>query len=133
MQQKVQNLLLNNSTLKISACIIGFLLWSILNESQRARVTVTVPVCFYNVPANGTLKAPEQIEVTLSGTHSQLRNLDVQALAIHINAAQLQEGNNVIDMGAEHLLLPPEINLVKYKPIHLILTFAPQAQEQYAQ
>jgi hypothetical protein len=124
MQQKVQNLLLNNSTLKISACIIGFLLWSILNESQRARITVTVPVCFYNLPSSGAIKAPEQIQVTLSGTHSQLRNLDPQALAVHINAAQLHEGVNVIDMSSEHLLLPPEINLVKYKPIHLIFTLA---------
>lgn len=124
MQLKARNLLLSNSTLKISACIIGFLLWSVLNESQRARVTVSVPVCFYNMPTTGNIKAPEQVNITLSGTHSQLRNLDTQALAIHIDGTKLQQGVNVIDMTPEHLLLPPEINLVKYKPMHLILALA---------
>src|SRR5437868_418332 len=124
MQTNLRNLLLNNGTLKISSLVIGFILWSILNESYRAHLTLAIPVCFYNVPETASISSPEQLRVTLSGTQSTIRNVDQQALAAHIDAQKLTEGNNVVDITAQNLLLPPEVSLVKYKPIQMTLTTA---------
>lgn len=81
---------------------------------------MSVPVCFYNMPENCSVKAPDAINVTLTGKRAYLRSLDTQTLAIHIDAQTLTKGMNAIDLTCQHLLLPPEINLVKYKPMHLI-------------
>jgi len=119
MRPNLRTLLLNNGTLKVSSCIIGFIMWSILNESYRAHLTLAVPVCFYNVPETCSITSPEQTQVTLSGSHTQVRNIDEQNLAVHIDAQKLVEGRNVIDMTAQNLLLPADLSLVKYKPIQL--------------
>ena len=121
MYLKVKKLLLSNSTIKLSALMIGFTLWSIMNESQFARRTLTVPVCLYNIPDTFMIKAPETATITIAGKHTNLRTLDLQDLALHINAGRLHAGTNVIDMTDDQLLLPPQINLVKYKPLRLII------------
>jgi len=105
----------------VSSVIIGATLWAILTESHQTQLQVNVPVCFYNVPEQCSIKAPERVMVTLMGKITDLRHLIVDELAIHINAEQLAPGLNSIDMTSQHLLLPPTINLVKYKPIHLLL------------
>ena len=46
MHINLRNLLLNKSTLKISSLIIGCILWSILNESYRAHLTLSSPCLF---------------------------------------------------------------------------------------
>lgn len=119
MRQNLRTLLLNNGTLKVSSCIIGFILWSILNESYRAHLTLAVPVCFYNVPEKSAITSPEQTQITLSGSHTEMRNLDPENIAVHIDAQKLVAGTNVIDMTSRNLLLPPDLSLVKYKPIQL--------------
>ncbi len=116
---KIKNLLLSNSTIKLSALFIGFTLWSILNESQQARTTLAVPVCFYNIPDHCSITAPESVTITLAGKHTSLRTLNTKTLAAHIDAKTLLPGTNVIDMTSEQLMLPPQINLVKYKPLRL--------------
>jgi hypothetical protein len=121
MRLNLRKLLLNNGTLKISSCIIGFILWSILNESYRAHLTLAVPVCFYNVPEKCTINCPEEAQVTLSGTPAQVRNLDQQTVALHIDAQKLEEGTNTVALTTKNLLLPQELSLVKYKPIQLTL------------
>lgn len=124
MQLNLRNLLLNNGTLKISSLVIGSIVWSILNESYRAHLTLAVPVFFYNVPETAAITSPEQLRITLSGTHSAIRALDEQAVAAHIDAQKLTAGKNVVDITAKNLLLPPEVSLVKYKPIQMTLTTA---------
>lgn len=118
---RLQNLLLSNATLKISALFMGISLWSIMHESYQARITIPVPVCFYNLVSGAQIKAPEQVHITLTGTHAHLRKLDQKALALHIDAGTLKHGMNSIDINTRQLLLPPEINLVHYKPLHLLV------------
>lgn len=124
MRLNLRKHLLNNGTLKISSCVIGLMTWSILNETYRSHLTLTVPVCFYNVSQQYTISAPEQAYITISGTPAQVRNLDQKSIAVHIDAQKLVPGTNVIDMTSKNLLLPPQLSLVKYKPIQLTLNNA---------
>lgn len=118
---KLQELLLSNGATRVMACLIGFICWSILNESHKHSTKLMVPVSFYHVPEGYTIEAPEQIQITVMATLNQLRNLDTENLALHIDGSRLCEGMNAIDITAQQLLLPPEINLVKYKPVHIIM------------
>ena len=61
--------------------------------------------------------APEQLRVTLSGTPSDIRTIDQQAVAAHIDASTLVMGETAVAVTAQNLLLPPHVSLVKYKPI----------------
>jgi hypothetical protein len=117
MQLNLRHLLLNNTTLKISSVIIGCLLWSILNESYRAHLTLAIPVYFYNVPEQLSLSAAEQLCVTLAAKPADIRNLDQEDLAAHIDAQEFTHGDNAVNVTAQNLLLPAQVSLVKYKPI----------------
>jgi hypothetical protein len=119
MRLNLRALLLNNSFLKISSCIIGFILWSILNESYRTHLSLGVPVCFYNVPEAGSLTAPEATQVTLSGKPSEIRKLSPENVAVQLDAQKLSEGKQSVPFTAQNLLLPPDVQLVKYKPIQV--------------
>lgn len=92
-----------------------------MHESYQARITIPVPVCFYNLSPTAHVEAPEHIHVTLTGTHAHLRKLDHKALALHVDATKLTNGMNSVDISTRQLLLPPEINLVHYKPLHLLV------------
>lgn len=117
MQLSLKNILLNNTTLKVSAFVIAFTGWSILHETSHITITATVPVCFFTVPEQTQIKAPEVVHVTLSGTPAVLRSVDLSALAIHIDGAELHPGLNQIAFNESNLLLPPHVNLVHYTTI----------------
>jgi hypothetical protein len=113
-------ILSTNSILKISSVIIAFFLWSILNQSRPAQMTVMVPICFYNDTEQYTLTVPEHCCVILHGLRSQVRALDAQSLAIHIDASILHEGLNTVSLEPHHLLLPSYLYLASSQQIHIL-------------
>lgn len=119
MQLSLRTILLNNTTLKISSFVIAFTGWSILHETSRVTITTTVPVCVYQAPEHLTLQAPETIQITLSGTPAVLRQVELSALALHLDGSLLHEGMNQISFSEAQLLLPPHINLVHYSAVSI--------------
>lgn len=121
MQLSLRTILLNNTTLKISSFVIAFTGWSILHENSRVTITTAVPVCVYQVPEHVTFKAPEMIQVSLSGTPAMLRQLDLTALTLYLDGTLLHEGMNQISFSESQLLLPPHVNLVHYSTVSIFV------------
>ncbi len=105
-----------NTSLKLTAFIFGYTVWYIFGQSHMSSAWITVPLCFYNIPAQTTIKGPETIAVKIVGKRSALRNLALDMLAIHINAEQLVPGPNNISLTSESIFLPESIKLVHYSP-----------------
>ena len=117
----LRNMLATNRLVqKVSALTIAFFCWSHLTIVQQQTITINVPLCFYNVE-NTLLEATETISLILRGKKGDLTRLDYTALAVHVDASQLQTGKNGIIITNKDLFLPDMISVVNYNPMPLIV------------
>ena len=104
--------------LKVIALVIGYSFWYIFGGSHASVVTFSVPVCFYNMPANTHIvDAPESISITLAGKRADIRALNQEHLAVHLDASRLRNGKQPIPITEQELMLPTTgIKLVQHSP-----------------
>lgn len=105
-----------NIPLKVISLLLGYTFWYIFGNSHTTSAWITIPLCFYNIPELTTVRAPETVSVKIAGKRSYLRTLDTKELAIHVNAAQLHNGKNLLAITPETIFLPESIKLVHYFP-----------------
>lgn len=113
--------LLNNAVLKAVSLIFGYTLWFVLSNAYTTSVWLEVPVCFYDTPEHVIVDAPETVKINLVGKRTDLRNLDMQHLAVHINGTRLKTGHQQLTVNHETLLLPHTINILHTKPSNFII------------
>ena len=105
-----------NVPLKLISLLLGYTFWYIFGNSHTTTAWITIPLCFYNVPTHNSIRAPETLSVKIAGKRTDLRSLDTNELAIHVNAAHLREGKNALTITPETIFLPESIKLVHYSP-----------------
>jgi hypothetical protein len=93
------------------------LLWLYISSLFKSTLWVEVPISFYNQSEETTIHAPEMVSLQLAGYYAQLRQLDNQQLAIHIDAQTLHDGKNPLIIHRENLFLPDSISVVNYSPL----------------
>lgn len=106
---------MKKTSLKIAACIIGSGLWYIFSQSRIDTLSIDVPLCFYGTDST-KLDAPEKVHIILSGKRSDLETIDLNHLAVHIDATKLNNKVSILTIEAHHLFLPATIKLVHYSP-----------------
>lgn len=116
----------SNTPLKIISLLLGYTFWYIFGSSHISSAWITVPVCFYNIPQQISLNGPESIALKIAGKRSELRALDLDNLAIHINAECLTIGKNSLTLTEQSLFLPESIKLVHYSPSNPIVELVPK-------
>lgn len=113
-----------NTSLKLISLIFGFTFWYIFGNLHSSTAWITVPLCFYNIPQNCQLKGPDSISLKITGKRSDLRALDIEQLAIHINANRLKHGKNLLYINQDTIFLPDAIKLVHYCPLNPVIELA---------
>jgi len=116
-----KKILSTNAPLKVFSMILGYLVWSVFSSGNTTTITQEVPLCFYNASEKCIVNAPETLTVTLAGKRADLHSIDYDALAIHLNAHNLEPGINPIQLNKDTLFLPDTIKLVHYTPIPLVV------------
>lgn len=119
LQNKISSLLLI-----ITSFAAGFGLWYIHNPFII--YWLQVPLVVDGLQPDQLIKAPPVMHVALKGSRHKFKKLNRQHLALHINAAQLQEGVQLLHIKNENLFVPKSIKLVDYIPatINLTTTYA---------
>lgn len=125
----IKNLLLNNIVLKVISSIIGITFWFIISQSHTMQLHLQIPVSFYNQRADVAIDAPETIQVTLRGLRANLQLLDLESLAVHIDAHTLLEGPNAMIVNHATLFLPEHINVVHYSPLNSVINVQSKTTE----
>lgn len=87
-----------------------------VSQSRYDTLTLDIPLCFYPSELAHTVQAPEMIKVTLSGTRSQLKQLEHNGLAAHIDTRLLDPKRPWVSIQAKHLFLPGHIKMVNSSP-----------------
>ncbi len=104
----------NNLMLKVVSLMIGTACWLHYSYQQPVRLHRDLPVSFYNTDPDQVIQAPEQIHVELMAKRADLYRLDLDHLALHIDACKLHEGKQPLTIGHKQLFLPPSVKLVNY-------------------
>ncbi len=105
-----------NVPLKLISLLLGYTFWYIFGNSHTTTAWITIPLSFYNIPTQNSIRAPETLSVKIAGKRTDLRSLDTNELAIHVNASHLREGKNALTITPETIFLPESIKLVHYSP-----------------
>jgi hypothetical protein len=128
MRQTIAALLLNNSSVKVIACLFGYFYWSLLSDLYLIEARYWVPV---TVASQNHLiyRAPAQALVTLRGLRKNIRSLDSSLLEIIIPESNLVSGKNFITVTAKHMALPSCISLVNYIPVNFIIETRPESTQ----
>jgi len=110
--------------LKATSLILGFLLWSTISDLFPRRVWLAVPVCFYNTESR-TIRAPETINIELTGARAHIKQINRDTFALHIDAHSLHPGDNLLTITQDLLLLPPAISVATVIPHKVIVHLTP--------
>lgn len=118
---KLKKIICSNAPLKIISLILGYSFWYIIGHGSIINIWLTIPLSFYEIPDNITLRAPEMVSINITGKRSDLYSLDKEKLAVHINAHGLSLGYNNVSITTETLLLPDNIKLIDYRPSNILV------------
>lgn len=118
---KSKSILLHHNFIRIISCIIGYSIWAFMAQNQQIKATQTIPIYFYNLQQDFIINAAEKIEVTVSGTRTNMYHFDNANNAIHLDASQFRQGSNEIALSQENLFLPDNINLINLKPSYITI------------
>jgi len=119
MKAFIKRVLLNNVQLKIFSLILAYGSWSMINKSHADDVWIEAPVCFYETAQGLKIAAPDSIKINLTGKRADLRLLDTQSTAIHIDSRTLKKGENKIALSDKQMMLPGTIKVTGWAPSHL--------------
>ncbi len=122
MKLSLKNVVLNNVPIKVFSLIFGYLAWSVISYSHADSTWVNVPVCFSSSETAMQVMAPETIKINLAGKRCDLRLLDTNATAVHIDTRDLRNGEQSIELSETHVLIPDSIQVVGFAPTHINVT-----------
>ncbi len=113
---QLKNSLISNITLKMVSLLLGLSFWILLDSYTHRAITLDIPICFYEQQSNKEIQSPTSMEVCLRGKRNDFQTMNVDSLAIHINAQHLKTGVNKLIVDQSTLFLPSSIKLVSYTP-----------------
>ncbi len=116
-------LLLHNWHLKLLSLLISFLLWAVYTAEPMAEVGYLVPLEFHSVPPGLELAedVPTQIHVRVRGRPAILHRLTPAELSIAIDLSGAAPGELLVRLAADHLELPPGVELTRISPAEVRL------------
>ncbi len=115
-------ILRSRSLLKISACVIAYVLWSLLSDAFMIDFTCKIPLY---LKANSQLmvkKAPSSLFITLRGLRKHIRSLNLAALSAQIPCDFAEPGTYPLEISRNMLHLPSSIVLTNYSPAPCMVT-----------
>lgn len=128
MNGALKHFLTSNAFFKCTSLYFGYMLWSAISSFSGTTMSIDIPLCFYNVPQNIMLSAPESINVEIQGKKNKLVYIHKKTIAAHIDAQSFQSGPYAIKIENDNLHLPADIKVSRCSP-HNIVVYAQKKSE----
>ena len=111
----------NNPGLKLISIVLATLLWYSITKTERdAERVIEVPVSLRRIPDGMTVMNPptKAVSLTLRGPRTILDNVDERKARIQLGLANVQLGDNRIDLSGSMLNpeLPRSLKVVRFDP-----------------
>ena len=115
----LKKIFLSNVQIKLFSLILAYAGWSLINKSHTDDIWTDVPVCFYETEKGMKIACADTVKMNLSGKRSDLRSLNIEDIAIHIDSRTLAQGENTITLSERQVMLPETIKVTGWAPSHL--------------
>ena len=110
---------LANHLLKCAAIILSVLCWLHINYNKEVTCSIQVPLLFDHADIERTFHAPETMTLQVRGTRSALYALDKKSSAVHIDARDLQLGEQTLIVSRDAIFLPDSVCMLNYMPCNI--------------
>ncbi len=110
--------LFDNLGLKILSLTLAVFLWLVVLSEQKVELTLTLPLEFRNIPRSLYLvnDVPSTVRVRLRGPKSLVQNLSPGEVALDESARGLVEGENILTLTPDAVLVPRGIEVISLEP-----------------
>jgi YbbR domain-containing protein len=124
----LRRLFLHNAGLKLLALLLAFLLWAAYTREPRVEVGFDVPVEFVQIAENAEVapETPSRVHVRVRGRSLLLRRLGSSDISVRVDLAGMDAGELRYQPVANHLELPPGVELVSITPADLKIQLLPR-------
>lgn len=90
-----------------------------IGHSHADDTWLTVPVCFDKEESGVSIAAPETVKIHLSGKRHDLKQLDTNTIALHIDTRDLHEGKQRLELTEQRILVPESVQVIGWAPTHV--------------
>jgi YbbR domain-containing protein len=110
--------LLDNLGLKFLSLVLAVFLWLVVMSEQKVDLTLNLPLEFRSIPRSLYLvnDVPSMVRVRLRGPKSLIQNLSPGEVALDESARGLVEGENILAIAPDAVLVPRGIEVAGVEP-----------------
>ena len=103
------------------------LIWGVYSGRQLSLMSVTAPVYFRNIPANLELRkaSADKVEVQITGKRQLVTALKPDQVRAFLDLQSVESGSHRLDLGAENVVLPPGLDVVRITPSSIRVEMEP--------
>jgi len=126
--------LFENLGLKILSLLLATFLWLVVMSEQKVDLTLTLPLEFRSIPRSLYLvnDVPSVVRVRLRGPKSLIQNLTPGEVALDESARGLAEGENILTLTPDAVLVPRGIEVVGVEPRRVRVVLDGSAEREVA-
>lgn len=112
--------------LKLLALAFSAGLWVFVMTSEKTNLIMSLPLDLDSVPRElvVTGEKPESVEVQLHGLRSSLSRVSPDSLRVRVNLAGARPGDLLVSLGAEQIVVPPGVSVLRVNPAVVRVTLA---------
>ena len=122
--ERLRQLVTRNIALKVLSLVIAFSLWMFVNFGERdTEESLRVPLELRNIPAHLMITSPrvDFVDLRVTGPRTLLGRIDRNRLSIPLDLGGVRPGPAGFRVGAELLILPRGVRLVRINPSQVTL------------
>ncbi|MDI6792403.1 MAG: CdaR family protein [bacterium] len=126
----MKSFLLNNPGLKLLSIILASLLWFYISTQQTEKKAVSIPVKWYNPPAELVFKSidSEAIFITISGQKENVLKAQAADFSVSLDLSKAKPGRQTYQLAPEYVKRPPGVKVIKLSPEHVTITMQPKGR-----
>jgi len=104
--------------LKLLALVFSGALWLFVMTSDRANVTISLPLEIHSLPVGLRIagEQPDTVDVHLHGIRSALSAVSPESVRLRVSLAGARAGEVLVRLGPEQVVTPPGVSVLRLTP-----------------
>ncbi len=114
----IKSLIINNFLIKIFALFFAVVLWYFVTSEGKLEVNFNIPLEYKKIPSTMLITGDvaDYIDVRLKGRQSVVKGLSAGQVSAHLDLSNAQQGENIIYLSRENVVVPPNIEVARISP-----------------
>jgi diadenylate cyclase len=117
-QPSWRSVFLRDWKVKLLALFLITSIWFAFAARQPSEATMTVPIHYMNVPEGVRVASTSahEVSVRLIGPRRTVVSIRPETLALRVDLARVNVGNNVVPLRTDQINIPPDVRITQIEP-----------------